>query len=92
MVPFTYTNTSHFLFTFTIAISSFCFLNYIGIRKNGLLFLNLFLPNGTPFPIIPFLILIEIISYIARVFSLPIRLFANLMSGHTLLKILSGFS
>ncbi|MFN7097189.1 MAG: F0F1 ATP synthase subunit A [Gammaproteobacteria bacterium] len=53
---------------------------------------NLFLPSGTPLPIISFLIIIELLSYVARVFSLAIRLFANMMSGHALLKILIGFS
>jgi F0F1-type ATP synthase membrane subunit a len=53
---------------------------------------NLFLPQGVPLMITPFLIIIELISYVARVFSLSIRLFANMMSGHALLKILIGFS
>jgi F-type H+-transporting ATPase subunit a len=52
----------------------------------------LLLPSGVPLPIVPFLILIELVSYIAKVFSLSIRLFANMMSGHALLKILIGFS
>ena len=54
--------------------------------------LNLFLPSGTPIVIVPFLIIIEIISYFARVFSLGIRLFANMMAGHTLLKILCSYT
>jgi len=53
---------------------------------------DLFLPSGAPLVIAPFLIVIEFISYIARVLSLSIRLFANMMSGHALLKILIGFS
>jgi len=53
---------------------------------------NLFLPSGVPIFIAPFLVIIEFISYIAKVFSLSIRLFANMMSGHALLKILIGFS
>jgi F0F1-type ATP synthase membrane subunit a len=52
----------------------------------------LFLPGGVPLMIVPFLIVIEVVSYIAKVFSLSIRLFANMMSGHALLKILIGFS
>jgi F0F1-type ATP synthase membrane subunit a len=52
----------------------------------------LFLPSGVPLVMAPFLILLELISYIARVFSLSIRLFANMMSGHALLKILIGFA
>jgi F0F1-type ATP synthase membrane subunit a len=71
-----------------------CFfgINYIGLRKHGLHFLGLFLPSGSPVMLAPLLVFIELISYFARVFSLAIRLFANLMSGHTLLKILSEFA
>jgi len=54
--------------------------------------MNLFLPSGAPLAITPFLIVIEAVSYVARVFSLSVRLFANMMSGHALLKILIGFS
>jgi F0F1-type ATP synthase membrane subunit a len=54
--------------------------------------MNLFLPSGAPLAIMPFLVIIEAVSYIARVFSLSVRLFANMMSGHALLKILIGFS
>jgi len=54
--------------------------------------MDLFLPAGAPLAIAPFLIFIEAVSYIARVFSLSIRLFANMLSGHALLKILIGFS
>ena len=90
LIPYTYTTTSHILFTFTLAFASFSLVNYVGIRKQGFKFFALFLPNGTPLAIAPFLVLVELISYVARVFSLSIRLFANLMSGHTLLKILAG--
>jgi ATP synthase subunit 6 len=54
--------------------------------------IGLFLPQGAPKQLLPLLFVIEIISYLARIFSLAIRLFANLMSGHTLLKILAGFA
>jgi F-type H+-transporting ATPase subunit a len=74
-----------------LAFCAFGLINFIGIRKQGFHFFALFLPSGAPLAIAPFLIIIEIISYVARVFSLSIRLFANLMSGHTLLKILAGF-
>ena len=91
LIPYTYTITSHILFTFVLAFCAFSLINYVGIRKQGFNFFALFLPTGAPLAIAPFLMIIEIISYIARVFSLSIRLFANLMSGHTLLKILAGF-
>ena len=63
----------------------------MGFQRHGLSFFDLFLPNGAPFALAPFLVVVEIISFIARLFSLAIRLFANIMSGHTLLKILAGF-
>jgi F-type H+-transporting ATPase subunit a len=91
LIPYTYTTTSHIIFTFLLAFCAFGLINFIGIRKQGFHFFALFLPSGAPLAIAPFLIIIEIISYVARVFSLSIRLFANLMSGHTLLKILAGF-
>ena len=73
------------------------FTLFMGINIRALLdkkfhFFSLFLPSGAPMVIAPFLVIIELISYVARVFSLAIRLFANMMAGHTLLKILIGFS
>lgn len=91
MVPYSFTVTSHIMVTFTVAFAFFWGINLLGIRKHGFHFLGLFLPGGSPIMIAPFLVIIELVSYIARVFSLSIRLFANLMSGHTLLKILSNF-
>ena len=67
-------------------------MNILGILKHGKHFLSLFFPPGAPLALAPLLVLIEFISYIFRVLSLSIRLFANLMSGHTLLKILASFS
>ena len=89
--PYTYTVTSHVIFTFVLAFVAFMLINFIGIKKHGFNFFSFFLPSGAPLAIAPFLIVVELISYIARVFSLSIRLFANLMSGHSLLKILAGF-
>ena len=91
MVPYTFTVTSHLIVTFSFALGLFIYINLLGFLKNGLLFFVLFLPSGAPLALSPFLIIIELISYIARVFSLSIRLFANLMAGHTLLKILAEF-
>ncbi len=91
MVPYTFTVTSHLIVTFSFALGLFIYINLLGFLKNGLLFFGLFLPSGAPLALSPFLIIIELISYIARVFSLSIRLFANLMAGHTLLKILAEF-
>jgi F-type H+-transporting ATPase subunit a len=92
MFPYSYTLTSGILITFYLSLKFFIGVNIIGIIKNKERFVDLFLPSGAPLIIIPFLCLIELVSYIARVFSLSIRLFANMMSGHTLLKILTGFA
>jgi F-type H+-transporting ATPase subunit a len=92
MIPFGFTVTAHILLTFFFSFTLFFGINYIAIVKHGIKFLNIFLPSGTPIVLIPFLVLIEFISYFSRLFSLAIRLFANMMSGHTLLKIFSTFS
>lgn len=91
MLPFGFTLTSHIVVTFFLAFSMFFCINIVGIAKHGRRFMALFLPSGTPFVIMPFLFLIELLSYTSRVFSLAIRLFANMMSGHTLLSILTAF-
>lgn len=90
LVPFSFTITSSIIFTFFFSISSFININITGFKIHGLKFFNVFLPSGAPTIIAPFLVLIEFVSYNARVFSLAIRLFANMMSGHILLKILAG--
>jgi ATP synthase subunit 6 len=89
LIPYTFVLTSQFFFTFGLAFIFFVTLNLTGIILHGFGFLNLFYPSGTPIFIVPLLVLIEFISYIARVFSLAIRLFANITAGHILVKILS---
>ena len=92
MVPYSFTITSSFIVTFFIALTHFIAINLIAIVKHKWNVMDLFLPSGAPLAIAPFLIFIEAVSYVARVFSLSIRLFANMLSGHALLKILIGFS
>jgi ATP synthase subunit 6 len=92
LIPFSFTLTSSFILTFSIALITLIIINILAIYRHGFYqFSNFFLPNGTPLGIAFLLVFIEFISYIARLFSLSIRLFANMMSGHTLLKILIGF-
>lgn len=91
MIPYSFTVTSHIIVTFSMALAIFVGINILGILKNGTHFLSLFFPPGAPLALAPLLVFIEFISYTFRVLSLSIRLFANLMSGHTLLKILSTF-
>lgn len=92
MVPYTFTVTSHIVFTFGLALSIFIGINVIGVQLHGIRFFSLFLPKNVPLIIVPLLITIEFVSYIIKVFTLSIRLFANMTSGHTLLKIIAGFS
>jgi len=91
MFPGTYTVTSQIVVTFALAMSSFTLVLITGFAKNGLGFLKLFAPAGLP-PLMYILIIpIEIISFLSRPFSLAIRLFANMMAGHVLLKLFGGF-
>nr|YP_009515539.1 ATP synthase F0 subunit 6 [Kumanoa ambigua]AVK39516.1 ATP synthase F0 subunit 6 [Kumanoa ambigua] len=92
MVPYTFTVTSHIIFTFGLALSIFIGINIVGFKTHGFRFFSLFLPKGVPLFIVPLLIAIEFISYIIKVFTLSIRLFANMTSGHTLLKIIASFA
>ena len=92
MVPYSFTVTSHIIVTFGLSLSMFIGLTIIGFKHHGMHFFSFFMPPGAPIGIAPLLIPIELISYISRAFSLAIRLFANMMSGHTLFKILAGFS
>ena len=92
MVPYSFTVTSHLIITFTLALTIYLGFNIIGIKKHKLNFLNLLLPTGSSIALVPILIPIELVSYIFRVISLPVRLFANMMAGHTLLKVIAGFA
>lgn len=92
MVPYSFTVTSSLAVTLAIAAASFIGINIVGARIHKLGFFAIFLPPGCPVFISPFIIMIEMVSYAARVLSLSIRLFANMMAGHTLLKILAGFA
>nr|YP_009515561.1 ATP synthase F0 subunit 6 [Kumanoa mahlacensis]AVK39539.1 ATP synthase F0 subunit 6 [Kumanoa mahlacensis]UEQ11845.1 ATP synthase F0 subunit 6 [Kumanoa mahlacensis] len=92
MVPYSFTVTSHIIFTFSLALSIFIGINIVGFKTHGIKFFSLFLPRGVPLFIVPLLVTIEFISYIIKVFTLSIRLFANMTSGHTLLKIIASFA
>ena len=89
---FSYTVTSQIIITFTLSFSFFIAIVLVGIITQRINFVDTFIPTGAPKNIIPFLVGIEIISYISRPFSLGIRLFANIMAGHSLLYILGMFS
>ena len=91
LIPYSMTITSFLVITLYVSITCFVGANLAGIQLHGFKYFTLFVPEGTPFILIPFLIVIEFISYFARVVSLATRLFANMMAGHTLLKILCNF-
>jgi ATP synthase subunit 6 len=92
MIPYSFTVTSHIVITLGLATVAFTGINVIGLSIHGFHFFSLFLPAGAPLALAPLLIPIELVSYSFRVVSLALRLFANMMSGHCLLKILAGFA
>ncbi|MEZ5774169.1 MAG: F0F1 ATP synthase subunit A [Hyphomicrobiaceae bacterium] len=87
----TFTATSHIAVTFGIALMVFVVITGIGFARHGLRYLKLFVPSGVPFILLPILVPIEVVSYFIRPISLSVRLFANMMAGHTLLKVFAGF-
>ena len=87
--PFTF--TSHFTVTGALAVLSFSIVLIVGFWKHGLHFFSLFVPHGTPAPMIPILFPIELVSFMVRPFSLGLRLFVAMTAGHVLLKVLAGF-
>jgi F-type H+-transporting ATPase subunit a len=91
MIPYSFTYTSHLAVTFALAAFIFIAITVIAIAKHKMKFFSFFLPPGVPILMAPLLIPIEIISYLSRPVSLSVRLFANMMAGHTLLKVLAGF-
>ena len=91
MIPTSFTVTSHIIVTFALAAVIFVGVTIIGFARHGTHFLSLFLPAGTPLWLAPLMILIELVSYLARPVSLSIRLAANMLAGHLLLKIVAGF-
>ena len=91
MLPYSFTVTSHIIVTFFLAGTVFVGVTIIGFMKHGIKYLKLFVPSGVPILLLPFIIIIEIISYLSRPVSLSVRLFANMMAGHTMLKVFGGF-
>ena len=92
LIPFTFTVTSHIIVTFALAGTVFIGVTIIGIAKHGFKWFRLFVPSGVPIALLVLLVPIEIISYLTRPMSLSVRLFANMMAGHTILKVFAGFA
>jgi len=91
MVPYSFTFTSHIIVTFALALAIFTGVTVLAIFKHGIHFATFFVPPGVPIFLWPLLIPIEIISYLSRPISLAVRLFANMLAGHTLLQVFAGF-
>ena len=97
MLPFTFTFTSHIIVTFVMAMFIFIFVTTVGFVKHGMHFFHLFIPQGMPdhplskFLLVPLIFIIELFSYIIRPITLSVRLGANMMAGHIMLKLVVGF-
>jgi len=91
MVPYSFTFTSHIIVTFALALMVFIGVTVLGFVKHGVRFFSFFVPPGVSVLLWPLMIPIEIISYLSRPISLAVRLFANMLAGHTLLKVFAGF-
>jgi F-type H+-transporting ATPase subunit a len=92
MIPYSYTITAQILVTFALAAVVFILVTTIGIIRHGFHFLSLFVPHGVPKVLLLLLVPIELLSYFIRPFTLSIRLFANMLAGHTMLAIFGGFA
>jgi F-type H+-transporting ATPase subunit a len=91
MLPYSFTVTSHIIVTFALAAFIFIAVTVLGFIKHGVGFLKFFVPSGVPVVMLPLLVIIELISYLTRPISLSVRLFANMMAGHTMLKVFGAF-
>ena len=92
LIPYSFTLTSHLVVTLALSLSIFIGINIICIQLHGINFFSLFLPSGTSISLALLLVPIEMVSYVFKPISLSIRLFANMMAGHTLLKVIVGFA
>ena len=92
MVPYSFASTSHFVLTFSLSFTIVLGATILGFQKHGLKFFSLLVPAGCPLALLPLLVFIEFVSYLARNVSLGLRLAANILSGHMLLNILAGFT
>ena len=91
MLPYSFTVTSHIIVTMTFALFIFIGVTILGFIIHGFKYLKIFVPSGVPIVLLPIISIIEIISYLSRPISLSVRLFANMMAGHTMLKVFGSF-
>ena len=92
LIPYSFTATAHFALTLGFSSTIVLGVTILGLNLHGLRFFSLFVPAGTPLALVPFLTLIEAVSYVARAVSLGVRLSANMLAGHILIHIIASFS
>ena len=92
MIPYSFTTTSQFVLTLSMSVTIFIAVTIIGFQHQGIKYLSLFIPMGTPLILVPLLVFVELLSYLSRGVSLGIRLGANMMAGHALIKIITFFT
>lgn len=92
LIPGSFTVTSHIIVTFALAAMVWIMATLIGFARHGFGYLKLFVPAGVPMWLMPLLVPIELVSYLIRPISLSVRLFANMMAGHTMLKVFASFA
>jgi len=91
LLPYSFTYTSHIAVTFALALTVFLLTTIVAIWLHGWHFFSYFVPEGAPKILIPLLVLIEVVSYLSRLISLPVRLFANMMAGHVMMEVFASF-
>jgi F-type H+-transporting ATPase subunit a len=92
LIPYTFTFTGQIVVTFALAIFVFFLVTIVAFIRHGVHFFTFFFPAGAPIVMAPILVPIEIVSYLSRPLSLGIRLFANMMAGHTMIAVFAGFT
>ncbi len=92
MIPYSFTYTSHLAVTAILALMIFAIVLVIGLIRHGTHFFSLFVPSGVPGWLLPLVVMIEFISFLSRPITLSVRLFANMVAGHVMLKVIAGFA
>jgi F-type H+-transporting ATPase subunit a len=92
LIPYSFTFTGQIVVTFALALFVFAFVTVLAFIRHGISFFKFFFPPGAPLLMAPLLVPIEIISYLTRPVSLSLRLFANMLAGHTMLAVFAGFT
>jgi F-type H+-transporting ATPase subunit a len=89
--PYFFTFTSHIAVTLALSLTVFILVTVVALKEHGLHFFSYFMPQGVPVALAPLMVLIEVISYLSRIISLSVRLFANMMAGHVMLEVFGAF-